>query len=75
MQPESPHALVEQRDAILIVTMNRPRVRNALSAEHLTELFELDVENSELLDKSEWNRRSVGKKACELLLRPLRPLL
>jgi enoyl-CoA hydratase len=33
VQPESPHALVEQRDAVLIVTMNRPRVRNALSAE------------------------------------------
>ncbi|BCJ41201.1 enoyl-CoA hydratase [Actinoplanes ianthinogenes] len=28
-----PHALVEQRGPILIVTMNRPRVRNALSAE------------------------------------------
>jgi cardiolipin synthase len=44
-------------------------------AEHLTEVFELDVENSELLDQVEWDRRSVGKKACELLLRPLRPLL
>jgi len=30
---DAPHALVEQRDAVLIVTMNRPRVRNALSAE------------------------------------------
>jgi enoyl-CoA hydratase len=30
---EQPHALVEQRGPILIVTMNRPRVRNALSAE------------------------------------------
>ncbi|GAA4588738.1 enoyl-CoA hydratase [Actinoplanes octamycinicus] len=28
-----PHAVVEQRGPILIVTMNRPRVRNALSAE------------------------------------------
>ncbi|BCY13328.1 crotonase/enoyl-CoA hydratase family protein [Actinoplanes sp. L3-i22] len=28
-----PHAIVEQRGPILIVTMNRPRVRNALSAE------------------------------------------
>jgi enoyl-CoA hydratase len=28
-----PHALVEQRGPILIVTMNRPQVRNALSAE------------------------------------------
>jgi enoyl-CoA hydratase len=30
---DSPHALVEQRGPVLIVTMNRPRVRNALSAE------------------------------------------
>ena len=31
-QPDdSPHALVEQRDHVLIVTMNRPEVRNALS--------------------------------------------
>jgi enoyl-CoA hydratase len=28
---ESPHALVERRGAILIVTMNRPQARNALS--------------------------------------------
>ncbi len=28
-----PHAIVEQRGPILIVTMNRPQVRNALSAE------------------------------------------
>jgi enoyl-CoA hydratase len=32
---DQPHALVEQRGPILIVTMNRPRVRNALSAEML----------------------------------------
>jgi enoyl-CoA hydratase len=32
---EEPHALVEQRGPVLIVTMNRPRVRNALSAEML----------------------------------------
>ncbi|ABP55084.1 crotonase/enoyl-CoA hydratase family protein [Salinispora tropica] len=32
---EQPHALVEQRGQILIVTMNRPRVRNALSTEML----------------------------------------
>jgi enoyl-CoA hydratase len=30
-----PHALIEQRGPILIVTMNRPRVRNALSPEML----------------------------------------
>jgi enoyl-CoA hydratase len=29
--PEPPHALVEQRGQVLIVTMNRPRARNALS--------------------------------------------
>jgi enoyl-CoA hydratase len=28
---EEPHALVEQRDHVLIVTMNRPQARNALS--------------------------------------------
>lgn len=50
-------------------------IHGAELAEHLTEVFELDVENSELLDHGEWNRRSVGKKACEWLLRPLRPLL
>ncbi|MFI5495201.1 crotonase/enoyl-CoA hydratase family protein [Actinoplanes sp. NPDC051859] len=31
--PEQPHALVEQRGPVLIVTMNRPSARNALSAE------------------------------------------
>ena len=34
-EPEQPHALVEQRGPVLIVTMNRPRARNALSAEML----------------------------------------
>jgi Enoyl-CoA hydratase/carnithine racemase len=29
---EQPHCLVEQRDHVLIVTMNRPEARNALSA-------------------------------------------
>ncbi|GAA0907766.1 crotonase/enoyl-CoA hydratase family protein [Virgisporangium aurantiacum] len=29
--PEPPHALVEQRGPVLIVTMNRPQARNALS--------------------------------------------
>jgi enoyl-CoA hydratase len=29
--PEAPHALIERRDHVLIVTMNRPAVRNALS--------------------------------------------
>ncbi|HEY1700261.1 MAG TPA: crotonase/enoyl-CoA hydratase family protein [Trebonia sp.] len=32
---EQPHAIVEKRGHVLIVTLNRPRVRNALSAEML----------------------------------------
>jgi enoyl-CoA hydratase len=32
---EQPHALVEKRDHVLIVTLNRPKVRNALSSEML----------------------------------------
>jgi enoyl-CoA hydratase len=32
---EQPHALIEQRGHVLIVTMNRPRARNALSGEML----------------------------------------
>ncbi len=44
-------------------------------AEHLTAVFDLDVDNSEELTAVEWDRRFVGKKACEWLLRPLRPLL
>ncbi|MFI7600425.1 crotonase/enoyl-CoA hydratase family protein [Actinoplanes sp. NPDC049681] len=35
MEAEEPHALVEQRGPVLIVTMNRPRARNALSAQML----------------------------------------
>src|SRR6266571_9000197 len=30
-EPQAPHALVERHGSILIVTMNRPHVRNALS--------------------------------------------
>jgi len=34
MRPtQPPHALIERRDHVLIVTMNRPHVRNALSSE------------------------------------------
>jgi cardiolipin synthase len=44
-------------------------------AQHLTDVFDLDLENSEELTAAEWGRRFVGKKACEWLLRPLRPLL
>jgi enoyl-CoA hydratase len=31
VQPEHPHVLIERRDHVLIVTMNRPEARNALS--------------------------------------------
>ncbi|HUS21846.1 MAG TPA: phospholipase D-like domain-containing protein [Aeromicrobium sp.] len=44
-------------------------------AAHLTAVFDLDVDNSEVLTAAEWDRRFVGYKACEWLLRPLRPLL
>jgi len=44
-------------------------------ASHLTAVFDLDVDNSEELTAAEWDRRFVGYKACEWLLRPLRPLL
>lgn len=44
-------------------------------AEHLTAVFAKDVTNSDELTADEWDRRFVGKKACEWLLRPLRPLL
>ena len=37
---EPPHALVEQRDHVLIVTMNRPQARNALSAQMMALLRE-----------------------------------
>ena len=50
-------------------------VHGADLANHLTAVFELDVDNSEELTAAEWDRRFVGKKACEWLLRPLRPLL
>src|SRR6476646_3202935 len=33
--PPSPHALVELKDHVLVVTMNRPEARNALSGEML----------------------------------------
>ncbi len=50
-------------------------VHGAELADHLTAVFDLDVANSEELTAREWDRRFVGKKACEWLLRPLRPLL
>ena len=44
-------------------------------AEHLTAVFNVDVDNSDELTGVGWDRRFVGYKACEWLLRPLRPLL
>jgi enoyl-CoA hydratase len=40
MAPEDAHALIEQRGHILIVTMNRPATRNALSGEMLSIMVE-----------------------------------
>ena len=50
-------------------------IHGAALAEHLEEVFALDVSNADELTLPEWNRRFIGKKACEWLLRPLRPLL
>jgi cardiolipin synthase len=50
-------------------------VHGAELAHHLTAVFDLDVANSQEVTAREWDRRFVGKKACEWLLRPLRPLL
>lgn len=44
-------------------------------AEHLSAVFVKDLTNAEVLTGPAWDRRFVGKKACEWLLRPLRPLL
>jgi enoyl-CoA hydratase len=35
-EPEQPHALIEKRGHVLIVTLNRPKARNALSSEMLS---------------------------------------
>ena len=40
MAPEDAHALIEQRGPVLIVTMNRPEARNALSGEMLSIMVE-----------------------------------
>lgn len=44
-------------------------------AAHLNEVFDLDLTNSSELTAAEWGRRGAARKACEWLLRPLRPLL
>ena len=38
MSPEASHLQVEKRDGVLILTMNRPRARNALSPQMLVQL-------------------------------------
>ena len=38
MADPEPHLLVEKRDGVLILTMNRPRVKNALSPQMLVRL-------------------------------------
>jgi len=35
-KPEQPHLLIERRGHVLIVTMNRPQARNALSGQMMT---------------------------------------
>ncbi len=40
MPPDSPHLLVEKREGVLVLTMNRPEARNALSPEMLVRLAE-----------------------------------
>jgi cardiolipin synthase len=50
-------------------------IHGADLAAHLSDVFALDVLNAEELTTPDWDRRFVGKKACEWLLRPLRPLL
>ncbi len=44
-------------------------------AAHLEEVFARDLTNCTELTRAEWDRRWVVSRACELLLRPLRPLL
>ncbi|MEH3033271.1 MAG: phospholipase D-like domain-containing protein [Aeromicrobium erythreum] len=44
-------------------------------AEHLEEVFRRDLSNCVELTAGEWERRWVVARACELLLKPLRPLL
>ena len=38
MPSDSPHLLVEKHDGVLVLTMNRPEARNALSPEMLVRL-------------------------------------
>ncbi len=44
-------------------------------AAHLEDIFARDLTNCTELTRGEWERRWIVSRACELLLRPLRPLL
>lgn len=44
-------------------------------AEHLEAVFATDLRHATELTLHEWERRNIVKRACELLLAPLRPLL
>ena len=44
---DQPHLLTERRGHVLIVTMNRPEARNALSGEMLARMYDAWVELSE----------------------------
>ncbi|MCK2241973.1 MULTISPECIES: crotonase/enoyl-CoA hydratase family protein [unclassified Crossiella] len=48
MPADAPHCLVEQRDAVLVVTLNRPEARNALSGPMLSIMREAwdEVDNN-----------------------------
>lgn len=50
-------------------------IHGAELAQHLTDVFTTDLGNAEEVTAAEWEGRFIGKKACEWLLRPLRPLL
>lgn len=50
-------------------------IHSAELAAHLNAVFELDLTNASELKRDEWNGRGAARKACEWLLRPLRPLL
>jgi enoyl-CoA hydratase len=54
--PAAPHCLVERHGAVLVVTMNRPQARNALSAEMMS------------IMKDAWDQvdRDPGIRACVL---------
>jgi cardiolipin synthase A/B len=50
-------------------------IHDAGLAEHLEKVFEHDLTQARELTLAEWERRPFVARACELLLKPLRPLL